>query len=158
VSLVHAVRSFLGAASLSACLILSASCQSAELGPDESARRFASAVRSSNASAVLEMLDAETRRHIERTAQVATDRVGGRRVVEAVEVFQIVSVDRSFDVASSQILESDAEHARVELTSPSGETAIIELRWEDDESAKKGAWKVQIPLPPGVAALGSRPG
>ena len=32
------------------------------------------------------MLDADTRRHVERTAQIATDRVGGRRVVEGSDI------------------------------------------------------------------------
>jgi len=144
------------AALVSAWLAVVAGCQSGEAGPEDKARRFASAVRSSNASAVLEMLDAETRRHIERTAQIATDRVGGRRVVETSEVFQIVGVDRSFDVESSRVLEADAEQARVELTSPAGTTAIIELHWEPEAAdSAQGEWKVRLALPQGMAPLGA---
>lgn len=105
------------------------------------------------------MLDADTRHHIERTAQIATDRVGGRRVIERSEVFQIVGVDRSFDVASSRVLEADEEKARVELTSPSGALAIIELRFEpaDEKAGTSTGWKVSIPLPQGVSPLRRNP-
>ena len=130
-------------------------CQNTELGPEEQARRFAAAVRSANTPAVLDMLDADTRQHVERTAQIATDRVGGRRVVEGSEVFQIVGVDRSFDVASSKLLSMDEQQAQVELTSPSGQSTVIHLQYEaaDPERDREAGWRVRVPLPEGMTTL-----
>ncbi len=133
-------------------------CQDSELGPEERARRFAAAVRSANTPAVLEMLDEPTRTHVERTAQIATDRVGGRRVVEASEVFQITGVDRSFDVASTKLLSSDPAQAQVELTSPSGQIAVIDLRYEEAVEDRSAGWRVHLPLPEGMTALRSNAG
>jgi hypothetical protein len=135
-----------------------AGCENTEIGPEDRARRFAAAVRSANAPAVLDMLDAETRTHVDRTAQIATDRVGGRRVVETSEVFQITGVDRSFDVASTKLLSSDPSQAQVELISPSGQSAIIDLRYEEADGKRDAGWRVHLPLPEGMTALRANAG
>lgn len=140
---------------LALAFALAPACENAEAGPEEQARRFAAAVRSANEAAVLDMLDDATRQHVDRTAQIATDRVGGRRVIEGAEVFQIVGVDRSFDVASSKVLSADEETAQVELTSPSGATAIVDLRYEpaDERTGREAGWRVSLPLPEGMTRL-----
>ncbi len=140
---------------LAASIAPVAACQNSQTGPEEQARKFAVAVRSANTPVVLSLLDAETRTHVERTAEIATDRVGGRRVIEGSEVFQIVGVDRSFDVASTKLISADESEGRVELSSPSGKTTIVELRYEqaDEASGRKAGWRVRLPLPEGMTTL-----
>ncbi len=134
-------------ASLLALTLLVSGCGNADLSPEETARAFIAAVRSRDASRVLERLDATTRTHLDRMAELATDRVGGRRVIEAHELFQVVSVDVAFDVSETELIEQGESSARVKLVSPAGETAYLDMVREPE------GWRVSMPAlrDPGVA-------
>lgn len=118
-------------------------CGGADNSPEQSARNFIAAVRARNAEAVLAQLDQASREQLERMAEVATDRVGGRRVVEVEELLQVVSVDPEFDVDASSVIEQSDTAARVELVAPSGKKEIVSLVRQD------GSWRVVLP---GIAA------
>ncbi len=116
-----------------------AGCGPVDPSPEETARAFIAAVRSRDPAAVLEYLDASTREYLERMAELATDRVGGRRVIEPVELLQVVSVDPDFDVAAARRLDTSTERTKVELTAPDGEIEVVELVREDER------WRVALP-------------
>jgi hypothetical protein len=117
-------------------------CAEAEAEPVAVARDYARAVRRRNVKMLLEVLEAPALAHLDEAAERASDQVGGRRNVEPHEMLQVVRSDPFFEVASSELLENDGEHARVKLSGTEGESHIVELVREET------AWKVRIPLPP----------
>lgn len=114
-------------------------CGAREATPDEVARRFVAAVRSRNSAAVIAQVDAATRKRLDQMAELATDRVGGRRVIEPVELLHVVEVDPTFDVDSAEVIERSETAARVKLTAPDGEIEVVELVHEDE------GWRVRLP-------------
>lgn len=132
-----------------ACLSLTASsaCGGQSEDAEQAARAFISAVRSRDAGKVVARLDAPTRAKIDQMAELATDRVGGRRTVLAEEIVQVVSVDPDFDVAAVEVFELDADHVRVELTAPDGATEQVEMVREPE------GWRVRLVLPANLAPV-----
>lgn len=143
-------RAWLGA--MLATLLLSA-CASKEAEPVSVARAFADAARRGNVEAMLAVVEYSAVEQLEFAAERASDQVGGRRSIEAREMLQIVSVDRTIAVAEARLIDEDNARAHVELTMTDGRTIRLELIWEQaivgDGTApsRPGGWKVRIPLP-----------
>lgn len=128
-------------------------CKSDEAEPVAVARAFAEAARRGDVDAMLAVIERPAVDQLVFAAERASDQVGGRRSIEPGEMLQIVGVDRTIAVASTELIDDDGERAHVELTMTDGRTIRLELVWEqaiagdDDSPARDGGWKVRIPTP-----------
>jgi len=109
------------------------------------AKQFASAVRSRDTQALLEIVDAQTVAYVEHAAERASDQIGGRRSVGASEMLQVVDVDARFAIVKAELLDESGDAASVRLTGADGTEHDVRLVLED------GSWKVSLPTPPAPA-------
>lgn len=142
-ALVLALGSLLGGLGLA--------CKADEAEPVAVARAFAEAARRGDVDAMLAVIERPAVDQLVLAAERASDQVGGRRSIEPGEMLQIVGVDRTIAVASTELVDDDGERAHVELMMTDGRTIRLELVWEqaiagdDDSPARDGGWKVRIP-------------
>lgn len=132
---------------------LGLACKADEAEPVAVARAFADAARRGDVDAMLAVIERPAVDQLALAAERASDQVGGRRSIEPSEMLQIVGVDRTIAVASTELVDTDGERAHVELTMTDGRTIRLELVWEqaiagdDDNPPREGGWKVRIPMP-----------
>jgi len=127
-------------------VLLAVGCKD-EPAPVVAAKQFASAVRSRDTKAMLELVDAQTVAYVEDTAEGASDQIGGRRTVQPSEMLQVVDVDARFATVKAELLAETADAATVRLTGADGTEHQVRLVNED------GAWKVSLPTPPKPAGM-----
>ena len=122
-----------------------------EPAPVAAAKQFAAAVRSQDTEALLETVDHKTLAYVERSAERASDQIGGRRSVSPSEMLQVVDVDGRFAVAKAELLSETGGAARVKLIGADGTEHEVQLVFEE------GAWKVSLPTPPAPAGVEKAP-
>jgi len=126
---------------IASVMALPVACTSPESEPVEAARAFAEATRRRDVDGMLRLIESKTRERIEASAEKASDQVGGRRIVAPREMLQVVGIDRGFTVAKAELVSSGETEARVELSGPAGQTALVDLVREESR------WRVRIPTP-----------
>jgi hypothetical protein len=112
-----------------------------EAAPVTAARAFAAAAQRGDVKAMLPLVELRAARHLEQAAERASDHVGGRRVVEAHEMLQVVDVDSGFQIARAELVVADESSAQVKLVTADGREQLLELVHEE------GAWRVRLALP-----------
>jgi hypothetical protein len=115
---------------------------SEEAAPVTAARAFASAAQRGDVKAMLPLIEQRAVERLQQAAERASDHVGGRRVVDAREMLQVVDVDSGFQVARAELIVADQQTAQVRLVTADGREQLIDLVHED------GAWRVRLALPP----------
>ncbi len=115
---------------------------SEEPAPIVAAKRFASAVQARDTQAILELVDAQTLGYVDRSAERASDQIGGRRSVDPSEMLQVVDVDGRFAVVKAELLSDSGDAATVRLVGADGTEHDLQLVLEDE------SWKVVLPTPP----------
>lgn len=118
-----------------------AACGGEEAAPVTAAKAYADAVASRDVDALLPLLERRAAERLTSAAERASDQVGGRRNIEALEMLQIVDVDPRFQVARAELVDADATSARVRLIGADGKEHLLDLVLEDDD------WHVKIPVP-----------
>ncbi len=116
-------------------------CGGEEAAPVTAAKAYADAVARRDVDALLPLLERRAAERLASAAERASDQVGGRRVIEANEMLQIVDVDPRSQVARAELVEADATTARVRLVGADGKERLLDLVLED------GTWRVKIPVP-----------
>ena len=73
------------------------------------------------------MIERRAAGRLEAAAERASDQVGGRRNIEPKEMLQIVDIDRTFQLARAELVQSDGQTAtyppRARMSRP-GRTAV----------------------------------
>ncbi len=121
----------------------STGCGDEEPAAVTAAKAFTRAARSGNVEQVLALVDAQTVARVGQAAERASDQVGGRRVIEPVEMLQVVDVDPRFQIASAELSQGDDQQAVVRIEGADGTSHTLELVNE------QGSWRVRLPLPRG---------
>lgn len=122
-------------------LATAAGCSGEEAAPVTAARAFAAAAQRGDIKAMLPLVERRASLRLQQAAERASDHVGGRRVVEAHEMLQVVDVDSGFQVARAELVTADDETAQVRLVTADGREQLLDVVHEE------GAWRVRVALP-----------